>query len=269
MKEMSFEETKQVELEILKHFAAFCDANGLRYFLAYGTLIGAVRHKGFIPWDDDIDVWMPRPDYNRLLEIFNSQNGRYRVVNPYEKISRHTFAKIIDTQTVKIEQMIDYSNGYIGIDVFPLDGEPSDELEFSKWYVKLQKQYKRHSFFVIENKGGLKRKFLLPILKFVLRNKDIYLRKANKLHLKFPYQKCEYIGAVESVYNFKSNRYKREWFDESTEIDFEDTKFKVPVGYHKILTQMYGDYMKLPPKEKQVTHHSNNTFWLEGANEKI
>ena len=156
MKPMSFEETKQVELEILTNVAEFCDKHEIQYFLAYGTLIGAVRHKGFIPWDDDIDIWMPRADYNRFLKIYNKENSdsQYKVISPYDKISRHTFVKVVDTRTVKIESGIDYSNGYLGIDVdiFPLDGQPDNDKDYFKWYNKLQKYYKLYPYLIMDEK---------------------------------------------------------------------------------------------------------------------
>lgn len=110
---------------------------GLRYYLGDGTLIGAVRHHGYIPWDDDIDIRMPRPDYDELIRLFNesSKDSRYRLIEPRSKLAQHSFVKIIDSDTIKIEPYLDYKNGYLGvdIDVFPFDGCPSDEQEFTKW----------------------------------------------------------------------------------------------------------------------------------------
>lgn len=267
MKPMSFEKTKQVELEILTNVAEFCDKHEIQYFLAYGTLIGAVRHKGFIPWDDDIDIWMPRADYYRFLEIYNKENldSKYKAISPYDKISRHSFVKVIDTRTAKIESGIDYSNGYLGVDVdvFPLDGQPDNDKDFSKWYNKLQKYYKIYTYLILDKQGSLKKKIALFFIRFFSGEKKRVLIKTAKLHKKYPYETSLYVGAVESCYNFINNHYKKEWFSDFIMADFENLKFKIPVGYDEILTQMYGDYMQLPPIEKQVTHHSNNTYWLE------
>ena len=140
MRLMSLEEHKKVQVDILVSFAKFCEENNLRYFMAYGTLLGAIRHKGFIPWDDDIDVWMPREDYNILIETFKSKNN-YQLIDPRGKMARHPYVKIIDINTIKIEKLVDYREGNLGvdIDVFPLDGQPDNEREFVIWHNKLTK----------------------------------------------------------------------------------------------------------------------------------
>ncbi len=270
MKPMTFDEIRQVELEILKDIAKFCDENNLKYFLAYGTLIGAVRHKGFIPWDDDIDIWMPRDDYNEFLKLYNKKESRYRAISPYEKIARHSIVKVVDTKTVKIEESTDYSNGYLGVDVdiFPLDGQPAEEKKYKKWYRRLQLYYRLYLCCVMSSEGKLKKKIGLPIVKLLCGNKNNLLNKADALHRLYSYEDSTYVGAVESCYNFVNNHYKREWFNDYILMDFEDTQFKIPIGYDNILTKMYGDYMQLPPKEKQITHHENNAYWVE-ENEKI
>lgn len=265
MKEMSFEEVKKTELDILIDIADFCDKNEVTYFLAYGTLIGAVRHNGFIPWDDDIDIWMPRKDYDKFINTYKGNNDRYRVISPYEKISRHSMAKVIDTKSAKIEDGIDYRNGYLGVDVdvFPLDGEPDDDDEFLKWYKRLYKCYQNYNYFIVSSKSS-KRNFVFSFFfKLLKMKKANVLSKAIKLHELYPYEKSQFVGSIECVSNCPKNRFSKEWFSESITANFEDRKFKIPIGYDKILTQMYGDYMKLPPKDKQVTHHANNNFWLE------
>ena len=146
MKEISFEESKKIELDILLAVADFCDKHNLTYFLAYGTLIGAIRHKGFIPWDDDIDIQMPRADYDKLIATFEHEN--LKLVAPGTPMSKHSCVKIIDTRTVKKEPHLKYKAGYLGIDidVFPIDGAPSDEAEYNAWYDQLQKVYSRFVF---------------------------------------------------------------------------------------------------------------------------
>ena len=263
MKIMSVEEVKQTELGILTDIADFCDKNRIVYFLAYGTLIGAVRHQGFIPWDDDVDIWMPRRDYNKFIETYKSD--KYKAVSPYDKMARHSMLKVIDTRTAKIEPCVDYKDGYLGVDVdvFPLDGEPDTDEEFEKWYKKLYRLYKNYHYLSVDPKSSRGCFVYYCFYKLFGSKKITVLKKADGLHKEYPYEKSEYVGAVETIFNFPQNRFKKEWFSESIEMDFENKRFKVPIGYDKILTQMYGDYMKLPPKEKQITHHSNNNYRLE------
>ena len=267
MKPMTFEETRQVELEILTDVVNFCDKNGIHYYLAYGTLIGAVRHKGFIPWDDDIDIWMPRKDYNKFQKTYNKENpsGRYRVVTPYDKVSRYTFLKVIDTKTIKIESNVNYSNGNLGvdIDIFPLDGQPTNQDKYLKWYNMLQKHYKLFPYHILNAPISLKRKIIYQFLKLISGGRNRILKKTAALHSLYSYDSSEYVGSVESCYNYDNDRYKKDWFSGSATVDFENKKFKIPNGYDEILTQLYGDYMQLPPEEKQVTHHLNKTYWNE------
>ena len=277
MRKMTIEETKRVELDILSGIADFCDSHGLRYYLAYGTLIGAVRHKGFIPWDDDIDIQMPRDDYNKMIEMFNVENeGKHlRLISPYDSDSLHSFVKIIDTRTVKFESGFKYRNSDqalgIDVDVFPLDGQPDDDAAYSKWYGKKQKIYKMMQFVLMDPNISWKHKIVCTFLQLV-RSKAYYQKKADKLQNPYSFNDSKYVGCTASLYNSKKNRHDISLYSESVLLDFEDKKFKAPVGYHEILTAMYGDYMKLPPEDQQVTHHSNTTYFKDEEsliNEKV
>ena len=265
MKQIPFEEVKQLELAILADVADFCESNGLEYFLAYGTLIGAVRHKGFIPWDDDIDIWMPRKDYDKFLSSYKSKSGYYRAVSPCDSIARHSMVKVIDTRTAKIEPCIDYKGSYLGvdIDIFPLDGEPDSEDEFSVWFKKLHKLYMEYFYLCVDPKSSKSSLLFSTLLRLCGMTKAKLMAKAGKLHSQYPYESCDIVGSVETIFNSECNRFKKEWFENSLPADFEGYKFRIPSGYDKILTAVYGDYMQLPPEDQQVTHHSNNSFWLE------
>ncbi len=265
MREMTLEEAKKVELDILKKFASFCDEKGLRYTLAFGTLIGAVRHKGFIPWDDDIDVLMPRKDYNVLMETFNKEvGGRYHLISPYDPVSRHSFIKLIDTKTVKVESRIDYSKGNLGVDldVFPLDGVPEQGKDFDKWVKKLSRCYRVHSLFIFALPKTLKGKAKLSLIKLLWGSKEKVLKKAAKLHDLYPYEQSRQVSCLEGWFN-TGICFEKEWFDETIEAQFEDSTYPIPKAYDQILTAIYGDYMTPPPKEKQFTHHIDKAYFLE------
>jgi lipopolysaccharide cholinephosphotransferase len=263
-------EIKKIELNILVHFDEFCKQHGLRYFLAYGTLIGAIRHQGFIPWDDDIDVYMPRPDYNRLIAEYNklNPNGRFRVVRPIEDLSPFSFVKFVDNHTVKIEGSCDYARGNMGIDidVFPLDGQPESEEEFKAWYNKLYKIYALHLRSSIETRSTLKRRILVPLFRIAVGGRKRLLKKAARLHAKYPYENSKYVGSVECTANDMNDRYQKEWFSESTEVPFEDYTFPIPKGYDPILRKAFGNYMEPPPEEHRVSWHHARFYIQDGEN---
>ena len=272
MRNITFEEAKKIELEILVDIASFCDKWGLRYYLAYGTLIGAVRHKGFIPWDDDIDIWMPRKDYETLIEIYNreNENENYLLVAPEDKLSKHSIVKVIDTRTVKIEEGISYKEGYLGIDIdiFPLDGQPENDEEYQKFYKKMQRLYKLHYYLCLEEKRSLKHRIAIPIIRALTGGKKKILVRAKKIHSKYSFEVSKNIGAVESNFNSVKNRFSKNDFENFVMMEFEGVSLRCPIGYDNILKTMYGDYMELPPMEKQITHHKNKMYWKE-KNEEI
>ena len=268
MKPISLEEEKKIQFEILKYFADFCDKNGLRYYLAYGTLLGAVRHKGFIPWDDDIDVSMPVSDYKKAIELFNSQSSdsKYRLIAPNDKVSRHLYVKIIDTDTIKIETPVNYKNGYLGvdIDVFYTDGVPEDYEDFLKWCKKFNKIAAKGVNKVLKwRHKSLKSTVRIGLSKLMsLHSREYYIKKLEEMHSRYKYDDCEWVGHICGCFldNYY-NRFKKEWFLESCEVEFEGCYFKAPKNYDGYLTALYGDYMTPPPVDKQISHHANNTFY--------
>lgn len=262
------EQNKEVQLSILKYFDKFCRDNGIQYFLADGTLLGAIRHHGYIPWDDDIDVRVPRPQYNQLKTLFKeySEGNHYALVTPDDDIAQHYMIKIYDTRTVKIEPYLSYKNGYLGIDidVFPIEGSPDNIDEFYKWG-KTLRGYNRA---FVYKKRCFKRSIMSFTKDFIrgraharlcigMSSKQI-ADKILEVSGKYRFGESNYMGFIGcgELFRVPSN-----CFSEAIDVEFEGAFFKAPIGYDGLLTAQYGDYMQLPPKEKQITHHANNIFW--------
>lgn len=267
MKELTLQEIKEVEIELLRRFHSFCVENNIRYFISHGTLLGALRYKGFIPWDDDLDVLVPREDYDRLLAIY-LDDERFKLFAPEKDRSYfYPYAKYCDMTTRKTESS--YDNGLelgIDIDVFPLD-HWDDDLEKAKAEVKYQRRYMKFLGLSKLRKPDS----LNPVKRFV---KGIVM-KAIKLH-RSEFYVAKIIGGAHKPEQ-KGSRYmgSKAWnvygerdilpaevFAEAVELEFEGQKFFAPVGYDTFLTSLYGDYLPEPPVEKRKTHHSFKAYKL-------
>ncbi|MBP3701609.1 MAG: LicD family protein [Lachnospiraceae bacterium] len=278
MKEISLQEMQRLELNILLELDQFCQEHGLVYYMAYGTLLGAVRHKGFVPWDDDIDVWMPRADYDRLIALFHDrQQGtkvpHYQLVAPLDRRSRHSFVKIMDTRTVKRETNFDYATGDLGvdIDVFPLDGQPESEQEYQKWFAVLQKYYWRADLPVRLRQEDPKRRVVLRVIRCLEGKqrrlgvwiKRHYIKKALRLHEKYGYETSRRVGMVEMCFGCENDRFEAEVFGKQTPMKFEGYVLQAPADPHGILRQLYGEYQELPPEEERRGHQIDEVFWKD------
>lgn len=268
MMPISDEDNKKVQLGILSYFSQFCKENKLQYFLGYGSLIGAVRHNGFIPWDDDIDILMPRKDYNKLTGLFNKNktDEKYELVHPLNKKARHPNVKIIDTRTVKIEKAIEYNlqDGYLGIDIdiFPVDGQPENEKEFRKWRKKLVHYYKGYTYCIRTfAQLGKREKVEKIVYSLLFKSKEEAYKKAQILHEMYPYENSRFVGVYESMYIYEGDRVPIECYEKSISHIFEGHYYDIPIGFDTILRNWYGDYLKLPPQNEQQKHHACNVFW--------
>lgn len=261
---LTLEEIKKIELNILVEFAAFCDANNLKYYLGYGTLLGAVRHKGFIPWDDDIDVLMPRPDYNKFLQLTGfapiKENLETRFYRDCTNPGIYPFAKVVDNNTLVYEKGKTRKNRTgLWIDIFPLDGYPEDKLAattlFNK-YMKLrhlQDLATTNPFYVNQNilSKIIKAFFIAPLVKLYGIKK--ICRKIDLLAQIYSYESNEKAADFTWADNQDSYILKSE-LEPAVKVTFENHLFNAPAGYEAYLTRLYGNYMELPPEDQRIPH---------------
>jgi lipopolysaccharide cholinephosphotransferase len=268
MKEISLTNLKNIQLSILKEVIDFCNRNNITYYAAYGTLLGAVRHKGYIPWDDDIDIMMPRPDYTKFVNSFHSEDNLLKVATCFNYTNFPLlFAKVFDTRTKVVEALdIEFEMG-VFIDVFPIDGLPSD-IKLSNKHFNFLKLY--HKFLALKwvPKYKKTRKMYknIPIylLKYIVTSFVSYRfiqKRINKLVLKFDYSKCEYVACTATCIYGKRERFNKSYLADSVLLDFENIKVKCSIEFDKCLTNLYGDYMTPPPANKQFSHHSFKAYW--------
>ena len=271
MQKINIEEQKQIQIEILKEVKKICDSNNLNYYLGGGTLLGAVRHKGYIPWDDDIDIMMLRKDYEKLLEIFNKQCDKKYKLLCYKntKDYYYPFTKIVNIQT-KLEETKLRPIAEMGlfIDVFPIDFLPEEDKKITKifksyarWYSLVSVYQAKPEKLTAKSKSKMIiKKIILPILeKFKLYSK--ILKKIDKIIIK--YNNTSKVACITGRYQEKEIM-PSSYIAEYKLVDFEGEKYKIPAGYDEYLTKHYGDYMELPPEEKRVKEHDNSAYWKEG-----
>ncbi|MDT2638335.1 LicD family protein [Enterococcus dongliensis] len=272
---MNLDEIKQTALNMLIYVDDICQKNNLRYSIYYGTLLGAVRHGGFIPWDDDIDIVLPRPDYEKLLQILE-KDLNYRLASSMNRSPyRYTFSKLFDPKTKLIsKQIFDYEGKDAGvfIDIFPLDGVPNEKKTQKNFAIEMDSykvgfmntlglMYARsYSYF---------RSFIKIILKFpfylnLIRQGDyLYWRELyEKNSLRYPFDQSKFCGHLEYI-KYDKAIYPTDWFskDNFERINFEGHKISAIKNTDLFLTKYYGDYMTLPPKEEQVSNHLYDFYW--------
>lgn len=261
--EIGLVEIKKIELNILLDIDEVCTLHKIPYYLAAGTLIGAVRHKGFIPWDDDIDIYIPRPYIRKFINVMRS-NNKYNILSIYtEKKYFRAWIQVVDKQTILIEEGNDFPGYGLFVDVFPVDGLPTNSF-FRKIYWKIigglkslveisRKPYKP----AVKKIFKLPKILLFPIIhglgpRFFLLILDVCAQFFD------PYN-CEYVGNLITAYDERET-VKRNVIMNFTETEFEGHMFKIPLDYNQYLTNVYGEYMKLPPIEKRISRHSFHAY---------
>ena len=274
MEEMTLREIQLVSLDIMKDIHAFCVRNNIRYTLAYGSLIGAVRHKGFIPWDDDIDIWMPRPDYERFCKSYQSEAG-LKILSPYCDDNYFYFAKVYDDQRTRVEMKWLHRDGDLGvwIDVFPIDGIADDMNQFLIDYsqihetmrkinsIRAEYTFYRRSCGLMSLKHDL-RLFVKRICYgdlYKLRRRLTELCTSNKWGQT---SKCSSLYCIDAYRKNKPECFDTSDFIEYELTDFETEKFYITKGYDHILKSIYGEYMVIPLESERQSHQNiGNHFY--------
>lgn len=256
------------ELNLLKTFADICEKNNLRYYMIGGTMLGAVRHKGFIPWDDDIDIGMPREDYIRFLEIAQkSLPHQYKILN-YKKDKDYLryFSRLVDTR-VKIynDSNTDTLIENAWMDIFPLDGTSNIGFVRNLQFLILCVNRVMYHFSCFEQMVNLMRpgrpKYQQLIIKFGMkfkvgrrRDSKAILDKIDRKLQRYSFDKSDYVMNFFGAY-VKKEVLPREWFGEAKKYQFEDAMLNGPAEYDIYLRQFYGEY-QIPPSDEHKDKHT-------------
>ena len=262
-------EIQQMELGIMEYIHEVCQKIGVKYFLAYGSLIGAVRHQGFIPWDDDMDICMLRDDYEKLQDyLIAHPDERYEVMSYKNNINYvYPFMKVQDNRTYLLEEdvRIDSDMG-IYVDIFPVDGYEDDQAFKDKMTKIIKKrQLSCYTFKGITNTKSVVNSIIryISVIIFYFTNTNKYVAQIDELAKS---RKVEDYELVDYLIYKDMNKpvWKREWLEQVESGSFEGKEFMIPKHYHEILTSDYGNYMQLPPIEQRVSHHDFKLWKIIG-----
>ena len=272
---MDMRDIQQVSLDILKYVAHICEEQNFRYCLMYGTLIGAVRHKGYIPWDDDVDIMMPRPDYERFLSwaaVHKSEMGYYEIFN--RNTHRDYFYGITRVSDSRYEIIQDGWKNYgmgIFIDIYPYDALGNDKEEALS---KLKETRRLCDIIVamtqpdqsVPNQLNIKGKIVYKMMQMKRRilGIDYYWRKLESQLIGKTYDDSYYVGPLMWFFTKPEKvLFERSIFDQFVKAPFEDGVFNIPAKYHELLSLEYGNYMQLPPIEKRIHQHHYKAYKKE------
>lgn len=266
MKEPTEEQFKKRLINMLNYFNNYCEHKKINYYLMYGSLLGAARHMGMIPWDDDIDLMIPRSDFEKLIKNFNKNNNKYKIISTYtNKNFTAPLAKLVDTETILLQNYGFNEKVELGIyiDLFVFDGMSSDGKKRNKQIKKAidltNKWIRANHGFYYQNSSFFKN--ILRAIKHIpnkIMGYKYYLNQIEKNQTRFNYNESEFVGNLGYLTTNKES-FPKSYFEKSY-LKFENILCPVPKEYKKILKQLYGDWKKLPPKEKRVSHHSYKCY---------
>lgn len=251
MRKLSLEEVKKIQVEMLVDFDSFCRKNNITYFLAYGTLLGAIRHKGYIPWDDDIDVMVPRPEIEKLVKSYHSD--KYAIIDTdNDSLYEFPYPRMVSKNTFLKKGFFARTYG-VFIDIYPIDAFPASEEGIQKYRDDLEKVRKVRAFWIRLRNKVFK---YLPISWFPFVRE--YTKKHREVFRSIPYHTSCLVHACNAS-NTPLNKYI---FEDRVEVEFEGNSFFAPVGWDEFLKNSYGDYMQLPPEEQRHPYHGSGNYYI-------
>lgn len=266
--ELKTEDIQKISYEILKEFKTFCEMHQLRYFMAYGTLLGAVRHEGFIPWDDDIDVFMPRPDYEKLLQLYKD-NESYQLYSPRkQKEYCCGYMKLVNSNTYHYIPDGTFCRRGVDIDIFALDGQPDDIIEANKNFEKVFKKYERYCLRLIRyrynTENGMLNLFKRLFARVMISSGIIskFAAYYDKRYSYYDYDVANYVGPSNANLSGPFEFYEKGLFGSGVQLKFENEEFIAPIKYDRVLSLYFGEYMKLPPEDKRKSTHVERYYLI-------
>ena len=273
MQEIPIEDVKSLQLEILYCIDEFCSKNGIDYSLAYGTLIGAIRHKGYIPWDDDIDIMMSRNDYERFISSFNGAFEHLTLLSPEIDTNYYApYANIFDNRTLLTEG----ANGHLGqkvgvkIDIFPIDYVSADNDLYTQsihkvdicnhiMYIKRLENIFQSDLRLIQVVKIYIQKLIYFFIPYSYLQKKIRNIATNQINTCSDYVD----NVVFNIYSKKCTRFNKSIMTRYIRLPFENHYFSAIKEYDIVLRKIYGNYMQLPPEDMRIAHHNFKAYWID------
>lgn len=260
MKELTRQELIDVNVSIIKDIHNFCETHGIKYSLGYGSLIGAIRHKGFIPWDDDADLVMPRPDYERFIKTYKS--SQFTLLSCTTSNYELPFARVSDESTLKVEETTVWKDTGVAVDIYPVDGKvPTGDIILERKVSLLKTLIRVKSTVAVKKGRGFVKNLIMCIMKILTAALSLnYLcRRLDKTIQKHKYYESKFAGSYLSPYNRK-DCCETSCFEDYINVEFEGERFKCLKGFDQYLSNLYGDYMTPPSNADRASTHGSKFY---------